>query len=52
LAKTALVTMKKGILTKDAVESAFKGSGYSLSSFKAVVPPAPRSYTINVSGMT
>lgn len=51
-AKMALVTMKKGTLTKDTIEAAFKGSRYSVSSFKAVPFSPPKSYTINISGMT
>ena len=44
--------MKEGTLTKAAVEAAFKGSRYSMASFEAAAPPPPKSYTINVSGMT
>lgn len=51
-AKTAVIAMKKGALTKDAIDAAFKGSRYSVSSFKAVAPTPPKSYTITVSGMT
>jgi hypothetical protein len=51
-AGTAFVWMKKGALTKDAVAAAFKGGRYSMTSFKAITVRPPRSYTINVSGMT
>jgi hypothetical protein len=50
-AKTATVTMKKGILTRDVVAAALKGSRYTVSSFKSVVRFS-KSYTINISGMT
>jgi copper chaperone CopZ len=50
-AKTATVTMEKGTLTKDVVAAAFKGSRYSVSSFKHIVLHS-RTYTLTVSGMT
>jgi copper ion binding protein len=50
-AKTATITMKKGTLTQDVVAAAFKGSRYSVSSFKPIVS-YPRTYTLAVSGMT
>ena len=43
--------MKKGALTRDVVEAAFKGSRYGVSSFAAPAV-SPKTYTINVSGMT
>lgn len=50
--KTATVTMKKGKLTKEAVDAAFEGGRYSLSSFKAVPIPLPKTYRLTISGMT
>jgi copper chaperone CopZ len=49
--KTATVTLKKGKLTKDAVQAAFEGSRYGVSSFKEVALLS-KSYLVNVSGMT
>ena len=51
-AKTATVKMKKGVLTQKTVEAAFKGSKYSVASFEAAAVAPPRTYTLNVSGMT
>jgi hypothetical protein len=50
--KTAVVSMKKGSLSKDTVLAAFKGTRYGVSSFKAVVSSPPKEYTITVTGMT
>jgi len=49
--KKAVITMKKGALKKDVVAAAFKGSRYSLASFKQVVRH-PKKYSIIISGMT
>ena len=49
--KTATVIMKKGSLNKEAVEAAFKGSRYGVSSFKKI-ESRPKEYTLNISGMT
>ena len=53
-AKTATVTMKAGkSLTKDAVEKAFKGSAYGVSSFdkKKDDKKPGDAYAVGVSGM-
>lgn len=42
--------MKKGALIRKDIDALFKGTRYSVSSFKTVVRHS-RSYTINISGM-
>lgn len=51
-AKTATVKMKKGVLTKEAVATAFEGSRYKMAAFKAVAVTPPKTYLMSVSGMT
>ena len=49
--KIATVTLKKGILTEEAVRAALKGSKYGVSSFEKV-DTRPKEYTVMVGGMT
>lgn len=49
--KTAQIKLNKGALTQDTLATLFKGSRYSVTSFKEIEKQR-KAYRLNITGMT